>query len=169
MRHMIETTALAALLALALPAAQAAPQSYAFSGTLESGALIGNSYQGQFSFDDASLTLTGEEYLGVNSLSMSFLGSQWGLGLADAGAVTEVKFVDGAFAGLSYNATLGGTGFSTIPGSFDATDAFVAYTTTLGNDGTGNLIYAPVPEPESYAMLLAGLVAMGAFVRRRKS
>jgi hypothetical protein len=51
----------------------------------------------------------------------------------------------------------------------DATDAFVAYTTTLGNDGTGSLVYAPVPEPESYAMLLAGLAAMGVIARRRKS
>jgi hypothetical protein len=167
MRHMIKTTALAALLALALPAAQAATQLYAFSGTLESGALLGTSYQGQFSFDDASLTLTGEEYLGVDSLAMSFLGNQWGLALAEA--ATEVKFVNGTFAGLSYNATLGATGFSTIPGSIDATDAFVAYTTTLGNDGTGSLVYAPVPEPESYAMLLAGLAAMGVIARRRKS
>lgn len=169
MRHIVKSTALAALLLLALPASQAATQSYFFNGTLESGALMGNSYQGQFSFDDASLTLTGEEYLGVDSLAMSFLGSQWSLALADAGAVTEVKFVDGAFAGLSYNATLGDTGFSTIPGSFDATDAFVAYTTTLGNDGTGNLIYAPVPEPESYAMLVAGLALMGAMARRRRT
>lgn len=169
MRHLVKSTTLAALLALALPAAQAATQFYSFSGTLESGALLGTSYQGQFSFDDAGLSLNGEQYLGVDSLAMSFLGSQWGLELADAGAVTEVKFVDGTFAGLSYNATLGGTGFSTIPGSFDATDAFAAYTTTLGNDGTGTMIYAPVPEPESYAMLLAGLAFMGVIARRRKS
>ena len=169
MRQLFTTTALAAVLMAGFPAAQAATQMYSFNGTLESGALLGESFSGQFSFDDAALTLSGEEYLNVDRLGMSFLGANWGLGQVDTGAVTEVKFVDGVFAGLSYNATLGTTGFSTIPGSFNASDAFVAYTTTLGNDGTANVIFAPVPEPSSYAMLLAGMAIMGVIARRRQS
>jgi hypothetical protein len=34
---------------------------------------------------------------------------------------------------------------------------------------TGVLPTAPVPEPESYAMILAGLGLMGFMVRRKKS
>jgi len=49
-----------------------------------------------------------------------------------------------------------------------------AANTTLSNDqviGLDNVVFAavPVPEPESYAMLLAGLGLMGAVARRRKS
>lgn len=168
MRHIVKSTALAALLLISVSAAQAATQTYSFSGALESGALINASYLGQFSFDDAALILTGEQYLGVNSLNMSFLGSNWGLAQVEPLAVAEVKFVDGTFAGLSYSASLNGVGFSTIPGYLDATDAFVAYTPVAGAEGTGTLIFAPVPEPTTYAMLLAGLALMGTMARRRK-
>ncbi|MBK9347843.1 MAG: PEP-CTERM sorting domain-containing protein [Burkholderiales bacterium] len=34
---------------------------------------------------------------------------------------------------------------------------------------TGDVLLAPVPEPETYAMLLAGLGVMGAVARRRKA
>lgn len=169
MRHIFKTTALAALLLVSVSAAQAAIQTYSFNGALESGALIGESYLGQFSFDDATLTLTGEEYLGVNSLNMSFLGSNWGLGQLEPGAVAEVRFVDGSFTGLSYSASLNGVGFSTIPGLVDGSDAFVAYSPATGLEGTGTLTLAPVPEPTTYAMLLAGLALMGTVARRRRS
>ena len=168
MRHIFKTTALAALLLVSVSAAQAAIQTYSFNGALESGALIGESYLGQFSFEDTTLTLTGEEYLGVNSLNMSFLSSQWGLAQLEPFAVAEVKFVDGTFAGLSYSASLNGVSFSTIPGFADATDAYVAYRPATGFEGTGTLTLAPVPEPTTYAMLLAGLALMGTIARRRK-
>jgi hypothetical protein len=36
-------------------------------------------------------------------------------------------------------------------------------------DANGNsLIFAPIPEPESYAMMLAGLGFLGFMARRRK-
>jgi hypothetical protein len=31
------------------------------------------------------------------------------------------------------------------------------------------MIYAPVPEPQTYAMLMAGLAAMGFVARRRRA
>ena len=36
------------------------------------------------------------------------------------------------------------------------------------NGGSGSFIFAPVPEPETYAMMLAGLVAVGFVAKRRK-
>ena len=38
-----------------------------------------------------------------------------------------------------------------------------------GYYGVDNIVYAPIPEPSTYAMVLAGLVAVGAVVRRRQS
>ena len=37
------------------------------------------------------------------------------------------------------------------------------------NGGSGTFIFLPVPEPETYAMMLAGLVAVGFVAKRRKS
>ena len=65
MRNFLRTTALAAALLAAFPAAQAATQSYTFNGTLESGALLGQTYSGSFSFDDVALTSIGNEWLAV--------------------------------------------------------------------------------------------------------
>jgi hypothetical protein len=165
MRNFIRTTALAAALLAVFPAAQAA--TYSFSGTMDSGALIGQSFSGLFSFDDSALTKAGEEYLGVGSLSMNFLGNVWDLSIRENGSVAEVKFYDGIFAGLSYSATWGTTGFTSAPGLSDTSDAFVSYDSQLGLSGGSSVIYAAVPEPESYAMLLAGLGLMGLIARRR--
>lgn len=167
MRKLFKTTALAALLVVSFSAAQAATQTYSFSGSLDTNPLTG--YSGQFSFDDAGLTSVGEEFLGVDSLGMSFLGGNWGLGQALVDAPVEVKFADGVFAGLSYSASLNGVGFTTVPGSFDATDSYAVVSITPNIDATGSMIYAPVPEPSSYAMLLAGMAIMGVIARRRQS
>jgi hypothetical protein len=40
---------------------------------------------------------------------------------------------------------------------------------TAGFTGSLNIYAQPVPEPESYALMLAGLAAVGAIVRRRRS
>jgi hypothetical protein len=40
---------------------------------------------------------------------------------------------------------------------------------TVGFTGSLNVVATPVPEPESYALMLAGLAGIGAIVRRRSS
>lgn len=170
MKSTFRNTLLAALLIAALPA-QAALQSYSFSGTLDSGLSTGQSFAGNFSFDDSTLSSIGQEFLGTNSFSISFLGSTYTM--AQQAAPTEVSFLDGTFLGVSYAYEAADPMFSLIAssGSGETWDVpFIAYSQLGTNgvvDGAGSLVYAPVPEPETYALLLAGLGLLGAVSRRR--
>ncbi|WP_229262760.1 choice-of-anchor E domain-containing protein [Duganella radicis] len=71
-------------------------------------------------------------------------------------------------AGTFYHALLTGTSSAEAWGSGNAT-----YDPVLLMDGYAKVTYtydvAPVPEPETYAMMLAGLGLVGAIARRRKS
>ncbi len=154
----IKKSLLAACLGLlfaGLSPVQAAMQSYTFSGTLDSGFYVDETYSGSFSFDDAGLTGSGAEWLNVSSLSLNLLGNTYTQ--ADADTAVEVGYNDGAFLGLSYSVSSGEPQFSFVPGSVDSSDAFIAYDTAMGLSGAGTAIYAPVPEPESWAMLMLGL------------
>jgi len=167
MQKLFRTTALAALLLAALPAAQAATQNYIFSGTLDSGIFSGQTFSGNFSFDDAALTGLDAEWLSVGNLSFSFLGHTFTL--ANAAAPAEVGYFNGNFLGLSYTVESSEPKVSLIAGNESTSDAFIAYdTSAIGGSGAGSVIYAAVPEPESFAMLLAGLGLMGAVARRRR-
>lgn len=168
MNHAFRSTVLAALLLAALPAAQAAVQDWNISGTLDSGHFAGHSYAGTFSFDDTGLTGFGSEWLPVGSLALNFAGTAFSLADADVDAVTEVSFLDGAFLGLSFSASGKDPQITFIPGFGNLGEAFVAYDTSLGLSGAGDAFYAPVPEPDAIAMLLAGLGLLGVAARRRR-
>lgn len=155
------------LMFAALSPAQAAVQTYAISGTLDSGFYIGESFSGSFSFDDAALNGLGDEWLGVSSLNLDFLGSSYAL--ADADAPAEVGFYDGAFLGLSYSVSSSDPQLALIAGTFDASDAFFAYDTAAGISGAGSVIYAPVPEPRDWMLMLAGIGLVGMMVGRAKN
>ena len=143
-------------------------QSYSFNGTLDSGTFNGQSFSGNFSFDDFGLSGSGSEWFSVGNLSMSFLGGTYSL--ADAAAIAEVAYYDGAFVGLSYTVESTEPKFSLIAGYDDVSQSYFAYeTAVIGGSGAGSVIYAPIPEPETYAMLLAGLGLLGIMGRRRKS
>lgn len=162
MQKLLRSTALAALLAVTLPAAEAA--SYSFSGVMDSGPLNGHSFSGSLSFDDSGLTGSGFELFSLSSLAINFAGRAYTLAHADV--APDVSYLDGVFLGLSYSASAFDPQLAFIAGSVDASDAFVAY--TVGHlDGAGSIVYAPVPEPESYALLLAGLGLVGFAARRR--
>lgn len=167
MQTTLRSTILAALLLASLPAAHAAEQLWNVSGTLDSGHFAGQSYAGTFSFDDAGLLGSGEEWLPVGTLSLNFAGTAYTLANADAPA--EVSFFDGAFLGLSASFSNGDPQFSLIPGWSDISDAFVAYDTVQGFSGAGSLVYAPVPEPEAWAMLLVGLGLVGLRIRKKST
>lgn len=148
-------------------AAQAAVQTYSFNGTVESGSLLGESYSGTFSYDDATLMGSGEEWLAIDNLDMSFMSGNHTE--ADAATPAEVGFLDGVFLGLSYSVDAAANPFSFIAGTADDSDAFFAYDATLpALSGTGNVVFAPVPEPGEWMMMLAGLGLVGLMARRAR-
>ena len=172
MKNAFRNTLLTALLVAALPA-QAALQSYSFNGTLDSGLNTGESFFGNFSFDDSSLLNSGQEYLGANSFSISFLGNTYSM--AEQAAPTDVVFLDGSFLGVSYAYDATFPKFSLIAsgGTGESWDVpYLAYSqqgmSGVVVEGAGSIVYAPVPEPETYALMLAGLGLLGLAARRRK-
>ncbi len=156
MRHLFRTTALAAAMLIAgLSTAHAATQTYSFEGTLNA-----IPFSGSFSFDDSLLAMFNASdplltIAPVSDLFMSHAGASYSL--ADAWAAPDVSYFDGVFLGLSYS----NDAMTFVPGSFDVSDAFAT-------DGlhAADVIYAPVPEPETYVMFLSGLGLIGAIARR---
>ena len=167
MNALIRKVALASAFLITLPAAQAAIQNYSFSGLIDSGAYINQTFSGSFSFDDATLTNLSDEWIPVSQLTVSFLGNNYTL--AEASSPSEVSYNYGTFLGISYSAGTATEGFTLVPGYSHISEAYFAYDTqAAGLSGSGSVIYAPVPEPETYALLLAGLALMGGIARRRK-
>jgi MYXO-CTERM domain-containing protein len=160
--------ALTAALLAVIPVSQAAIKSFALSGQVDSGHYTGQLYSGNFSFDDASLLNSGEEWIDVSTLSLNFLGVTWTL--ADSDTDTEVRYFDGNFVGLSYSASASSpdVAFSFLPGVDDVSQAYFAYDTLQGGlSGTGSVVTTAVPEASSLALALSGLMLLGLLRRRR--
>lgn len=157
---------LAALLATTAPA-QAAMQTWTFSGALDSGALVGETFAGSLSYDDAGLGGIGDEWVNLGALGMTFMGQ--GYDLAVAATAPQAYFLDGAFLGVSYIVGATDPKFSLIAGFSDISESYFAYEPLAGSAGFGSVTYtlAPVPEPKGTAMLLAGIALLGLMARRR--
>ncbi|OZA13370.1 MAG: hypothetical protein B7X94_02505 [Hydrogenophilales bacterium 17-62-8] len=152
------------MLFAAFAPAQAAVQTYTFSGAIDAGSLLGESYAGSFSFDDAGLNGAGAEWLAVDSLSMNFMGSTFTQANAAEASIAEVGYYDGAFLGLSFSVDSASEPFSLVTGYADTSDAFFATDTS-----SGALTYAAaVPEPKDWMLMLAGIGLVGVMVERAK-
>lgn len=124
------------------------PQSVGFNNTV-SGSFM-DTYN--FSLSDASnvgVSITNFSFFNVGNI-MSFAA------MLDGNALTLTSL--GVAQQLAGSATLtGGNHVLTVSGIGGRPNASYG----------GNVVAAPVPEPESFAMLLAGLGLMGAIARRR--
>jgi len=130
-----------------------------------------------FVSDKSSQTLSQSVYLAAGTYNIGFSAYAPLNGIANAGAATFT----GSIAGVTlanYSVTSGGvwnnySGTQTITSAGNYDVAFTFNTTGgASKDIVIDSVYvvaAPVPEPETYAMMLAGLGLMGAVARRRKS
>lgn len=145
-----------------------------FSGVVQGS---GTSINDLFTFDLAAGN-TSSGYSVVN-IPLSFSGGEWNTALA---TLTLSSNADG-IVGNADDQMLASAIWSQSPNSNDSLalaydqpitgHAYITITgvTDGGNGGiySGAIAAAPIPEPETYAMLLAGLGLMGAVVRRRSN
>ena len=166
------STTKAAGLAIALlfcaDSSQANSVNYTFNGAIDFGALNGETYSGQFSFNDAGLTPSGFKSLVLDSLSFSFHGGSFGL--ANAAATPTADFQNAMFLGISYTVNAFDPAFSLNAGFVDTSDAYFSYTPIHGIAGYGSVTFTPkpVPLPPSLWLVLGGLAGLVGFESRAK-
>ena len=149
--------------------AQAALTGYSITGTLDSGSLNGETFNGQFTFDNTGLVNSGFESLSLTSFALNFHNTIFNAGNADT--VPTVDFQDGAFLGLSYTNSLFNPNFSLISGFTDSSDAYFSYTPTSGSSGFGSLTFTTltaVPLPAAVWLFGSALAGFGAITRRKR-
>ncbi|PZD70815.1 hypothetical protein C1752_08957 [Acaryochloris thomasi RCC1774] len=131
------------------------------------GNLAGEDLSGSFEFDDSGLTGTGNEFAPVSSLSLEFFNTVFTE--ADAVSGPEVVFSDNKFLGLSYvgeqtsPTDLIFLSFAPGPSSIDGSQ--FTYSTLSVGDGTGDVRYSEVPEPNG---VLGSTAVLGLMLLLRK-
>lgn len=163
---MIRKTLIAAAFGAAAVAAQADTVVVHFSSdAFDGGSLLGQTFSGSFSFNDAALNASTSS---LPLLSLNFtLGGQTFTLAQEITQAANVTFSAGSVSGL--NASFTGAMNIDLNDGFGLPYAF--YQTSTTDFGSANLSFttAPVPEPETWALLLGGLGAVGLMVRRRKA
>jgi hypothetical protein len=149
--------------------AQAALTGYSITGTLDSGSLNGETFNGQFTFDDTGLAGSGFQSLSLSSFALNFHNTSFNTGNADT--VPTVDFQDGTFLGLSYTNSLFDPSFSLVSGFANSSSAYFAYTATNGSSGFGSLNFTnltAVPLPAAVWLFGSALAGFGAITRRKR-
>jgi hypothetical protein len=155
--------------AAALIAASAAhADSFLFSGTLDAGPLAGQSFSGSFTLDTSAVTGSAFEQLLLSDFSLNFNAQ----GYTQNGTATA-DYADGVFLGLSYSFSAASYELTMVSGSMDASDAVLYFQPMLGGSpvptaSSGMYTVTAVPEPETWALMLGGLGAIGLLARRRR-
>jgi PEP-CTERM motif len=157
----LRAAALAATLGLATVSAQAATVNYNFKVTIDTvtSPLVGQSFDGQFSFDDSTgvASLGSETLYALTAFSYTFDGVPYALADLDNG---DAVFEGNTFNGIDVGALL----FSFVP-AVAGGSPFFAYDFGAGDSGNGSLSFTlvqqPVPEPGSALLALAALGLLG--------
>lgn len=142
------------------------------AATFNIGAL-GNTYTNtvdvQGTFDDTYTFSLPGSFSGVTG---GYIGFDFdGSGLNTFLTVGQGTPGAGLMVSLPINSTLGGVDVASYQSTFSLTSGGSYWFKLSGSGGLASytVTLAPVPEPETYALLLAGLGLMGAVARRRQS
>ena len=166
LKSIVAAVAVAATLATGASTALAATSTLTFIGNTAS---FGSNVSGSFS-DTYNFSLSEDSFAGVSatSVALKFTGF-------DVGAITSFAAMLDGNALTSTTSSFAGVGFTGLVsllagGKTLASGSHALVVSGFAPDGAsygGNVTISPVPEPETYAMLLAGLGLIGAIARRR--
>lgn len=129
-------------IALNPPNVQAATINYNFDVTINFGPLLGNTYNGNFSYDNAlipgAIDLGGFKSIPISDFAFNFEGTNY-TEANDSFASVDFVTTNNDFLGLNY----AGLDFSFISGAFtlNLDDAIFTYDLGTLGSGTGNIVY----------------------------
>ncbi len=117
-------------------------------------------------------TIPGVSTAGVATVTPTFTGFPSGVTSGTYSHLFDMTATSGSWnnAFITANGGTTATAFSALLAGLDSGKAYLNIHTTSvsGGEIRGFLVAAPVPEPETYGMLLAGLALVGTMARRRK-
>jgi len=156
----------ALVFSLASSIASAATVTKNWSVEVMSGMFVGEVGSGTFTYDDSLISNLGEEYIYVTdglTLTFNFLGQDFTqLDDLEYPSSPSLGFFEGSIVSLDYFVNSG-------INNNNALDFGTSVLTFNGSAYTGEITVTAVPEPETYAMMLAGLGLVAFAARRRKS
>lgn len=145
---------------------------YTFDATLETGPLGGTAFSGSLSYDDASATGVGKEFLELTSLDFTMLGVSFTR--ADVKQGGQAILEDGVlsyFTAAFFPPPPDNSPVSDIAFGFGG-PGVIGYTTPPGftNFGSGQYTLHPsaIPGPSTLACVALGLGALAAAARRKR-